>query len=146
MIDVPQLGEEWKPWYPARNRIGLPIEFVPRRIRVRAVHDFSGQFLPADEFLKRPMVRRGSILVFGDDLDLGGPVRKFYLHATSEYDLPLLRIACLDDSERIVDWLGRDYEPTFFDRSEMLAEIGRWNEEEAGCGLHLGICYAGDAA
>lgn len=143
---LPKRGEIWTPWYPSRNRIGLPIEYVPRRILVTGTSDFSNTPLHADYFLQRPMVRRGSILVYGRDLDLAdGVIRKFYLEATSEYDLPLLKIACCDEFGQVVDWIGREYEPTVYDRAEMMATIGEWNRDNAGCGLELGIFY-GEAA
>jgi len=144
MIEVPKVGEIWTPWYPSHNRLGMPIEFVPRRFFVCGILDFSKRFLSIAHFMKRPMVRRGPLLAVVDDEDLLES-RLIYLHATPDNDLPLLKIACLDSDDNVIDWLGRPYEPTFFDRCEMMATIAAWQKQNARCGLHLGIAY-GEAA
>lgn len=143
-LDLLPVGQVSEVWYPARNRFGLPIELVPRNVLVCGYADYSNRFLSVEQFLKRPMVRRGPLLMFVDDLDLLEP-RRLYVHATPDYDLPLLKIAALDDDEQVIDWIGREYEPTFLDRCEMMATIRDWQDENQGCGLHLGIGYGGAA-
>ena len=137
-MKLPKVGKVWTPLYPVRNFLHIPLEYLERRILVEQVLDFSRSGLSIDEFLERPLLRRGSILVIGKDLDLGQR-RKLYFDATPEHDLPLLKLGVVNSDAALLGWLGRPYEPTCFDREELAAEVRHWQERFAGTELRLGV-------
>lgn len=140
-MNLPKIGDEWNAWYPTHNKIGVPLEWVCRRILVTDVCDFSRQPLPVDEFLNRPLLRRGSILICGKDLMLG-KYREFYWDATKGGELPAFRLGLYSPGESLIDWFSDDFEATRYDRQEMYDEVkrfSRWQAEHPHIDLKLGI-------
>lgn len=128
-------GRELLIEYPSHNLLGTPIEYVERRILVKASRDFRDVPIAAAAFVKRPLVRRGSILIFADDLGLGevGRNRKFWFEAirgpgeVSSRELPSYRLGIYDPGRQgeLVDWVSRSFEPTASDRLAMMVAIRR---------------------
>src|SRR5688572_14897873 len=71
--------------YPAHNLFGLPLELVPSRMRVESTRDISAEPIPAAEFYRRPLERRGSLLVIGFDLELNTEA-EFWFEAMEPID------------------------------------------------------------
>lgn len=136
-------GKELRIEYPSHNRLDIPLEYVERRIRIAEVHDHHSQPIAVAGFLTRPLVRRGSILILADDLDLGGPVRKFWLEAIrGAGELPNHQLGLYDPEQptELVDWIGKPFRPTVRDRLRMRDAIERFRQLEAErgpCGLQL---------
>lgn len=141
MTKRPKVGRIWSPLYPVHNSLNVPLEWIKRRILVEQVLDFSRSGLSAEQFLSRPMLRRGSLLVIGTDVDLNVR-RKFYVEATPDNDLPLLRIGAVNDQSTLIGWLGREYEPTILDREEMARQLEHWQFRFAGTEVRLGVFAA----
>jgi len=80
--------------YPAHNRVDLPLEWVFRRVRIVSYRFLAAEPLEAESILRRPGVRRGSVLIVGYDLDIGAE-RKFYLEAIRGYTLPRFRLGLI---------------------------------------------------
>lgn len=142
-----KIGQEFSCWYPSHNKIGVPLEWVRRHILVTDVRDFSPDRLAPADFLERPLLRRGSLLIYGTDLDLGQP-RKLYLDACRGHDLPTFRLGLYFPDDTLIDWIGREYEPTRRDRVAMYEEVqrfGRWLQANPKSEMRLGI-YRGEAA
>lgn len=116
----------WLP-YPTHNRFDVPLEFVPRRLQIREVVDSRLTPVRIDWFLRRPLVRRGSIFIVATDLDLG-EVRKFWPEAQAGQELPSYRLGLYDPScpAELIDWVGRAYRPAEKDRLRMKRAILRF--------------------
>lgn len=142
---LPEIGTVWKPWYPAHNRIDVPIEWVQRRILVEEITDFSKCGLPVDEFLRRPLLRRGAILISGRDLDLKRR-RSLYLEATRDFDLPLQRLGVISEAGTLLGWIGRPYEPTYYDCEAISEQAETWLQKFAGTEIRLGVFRSDIAA
>lgn len=143
----PVVGEVFSHWYPACNKMGIPLEWVRRDTLVRKIIDYSELCITPEMFLKRPLLRRGSILIYGTDVLLNKP-RKFYLEATPDYYLPKMRFGLFGPDDSLVDWIGREYDPTRKDRQKMAEDVQRfqeWIDANPGIDLKLGI-YRGEAA
>lgn len=127
--------------YPTRNRLYLPLEFVERTIEVTGIRDFSRRPLDARHYLRRPLVRRGRILVAGIEPD-SGQVRKFWMEARHRGELPAYRLGLYDPAApgELVDWIGRIFGPTERDRLAMKVVAQRWYQlirERGEIGLRL---------
>lgn len=128
-------GQEIAFDYPSHNILGLPLEYVRRRVRVESTQDVAAEPLEAAAFFRRPLVRRGSLLLFAHDLDLDLP-RKFWVEAMQQVDqpgdaeLPSYRLGLYDpeESDELVDWVGRIFRPTVRDRLVMRDAIVRCEE------------------
>jgi hypothetical protein len=116
--------------YPSHNRLDLPLEYVERSIAIVAVRDFRQEPLDVSDFLSRPMIRRGSILLFADDLGLGyRGRRRFWLEAIRGVaPLPHYRLGVYDPTDPLnsVEWISRPFAPTVRDRRAMVRAIGRF--------------------
>lgn len=152
-MKFPIVGEVFTHWYPACNKMGIPLEWVKRETLVSNIVDFSGGCITAADYLNRPLLRRGSILIYGRDVKIELP-RKFYLEATPDYYLPTLRLGLFNPDDSLVDWIGREYDPTRKDRTKMFEDVQRYQEwiDRNALAMKLGIyrgetnIYRGDAA
>lgn len=142
----PKVGEEFSHWYPACNKMGIPLEWVRRQTLVTEIRDYSTACIEPELFLARPLLRRGAILIYGTDVLLNKP-RKFYLEATPDYYLPTLRLGLFSPDDSLVDWIGREYDPTRSDRAKMFDDVKRYQEwiQANEMNMKLGI-YRGEAA
>jgi hypothetical protein len=137
-------GKEMRIEYPSHNRLDLPLEYVWRHIRVVTVRDYRKIPLSTTGFVSRPLVRRGSILIVANDLELPGePERKFWLEAIrTDGELPCYQLGLYDPEEPddAIDWLGKPFRPRVNDRLRMRDAIKRFYELENArgpCGLKL---------
>lgn len=118
--------------YPVHNRFDLPLEYRPRTVRVASIRKVGREPLSVVSVLKRPLIRRGSILIRGVDLDCG-ELRQFYLEAMRglalETPLPQFRLGLFDPlaPEELVDWIGRPFDATEYDRLVMRRTIEKFN-------------------
>jgi hypothetical protein len=107
----------------------VPLEFVPRRLQIREVVDCRLKPVHIDWFLRRPLVRRGSVLIVANDLDLKA-VRKFWPEARVGCELPSYRLGLYDPScpAELIDWVGRPYRPSAKERLRMRRDILRFKQ------------------
>lgn len=141
----PVVGEVFSDWYPVCNKMGIPLEWVRRSIQVTEVRDYSLAPIDPLQFLERPLLRRGSTLIYGIDLFVDEP-RKFYLEATPNYYLPTLRMGLFAPGDTLVDWIGKEYQPTRKGRSKMFDDVKKrleWLARRPQLNLKLGI-YRGE--
>lgn len=128
--------------YPAHNRFDVPIEFVDRKIQVYGIKDF-GSGLPAKYLIRRPMVRRGRILIVGIDQESQGR-RKFWFESRHGARLLEHRLGLYDPQApgQLVDWVDRIYGPTEQEQVRMRRAALRWMElvrEYGDIGLKLAV-------
>ena len=111
-----------------------------RSITVRNVRDLVRQPLTPDEFLQRPFVMRSRWLVKGYD-NILHQWRQFYLGSSEEFAAPgSLRLALYEPSStKPAELLGREFNPTVFDRKLMIRLIRRWHSRVEG-ELQLRVC------
>lgn len=126
--------------YPAHNRFDVPLEFVDRRIRIYAVKDFAAG-LSARYIIRRPMVRRGRLLLYSIDLETQAR-RKFWYESRHGARLMEYRLGLYDPSApgQLVDWVDRIYGPTPQEQLRMRRAAIRWLElvnEYGDVGLKL---------
>jgi hypothetical protein len=143
----PIVGEVFSHWYPSCNKMGIPLEWVRRETLVTEIRDYSAKAITPEFFLERPLLRRGSTLIYGTDVLLNEP-RKFYLEATPDYYLPTLRLGLFSPDETLVDWIGKEYQATRKDRAKMFEDVKKrmaWLAKRPKLNLQLGI-YRGEAA
>lgn len=131
-------------WYPVRNRFGVPPEFTQRAIVVTRVDFLADIGIQAEWVKQAPLVRRGSWLITGIDIDLAEE-RSFYWEAmhhrrvrdagagkpnrqlsppapTNPFPLPALRLGFHDPAENghgLIDWVERPFSPTRRDRLQL---------------------------
>lgn len=123
-MDDVEPGMELEFWYPARNLIGVPVENVRRRVLVESVRRLDCEPLDASEFLQRPFLRRGRVLVSGIDLDLQVS-RRFYLDACRGMKLPRFRLGIMEREHGLasVEYFGPRFRATVADRKLMADSI-----------------------
>lgn len=146
-MKFPKVGEDFSHWYPACNKLGIPLEWVRRTTFVEAIRNYADQAITPEQFLERPLLRRGAMLIYGRDKLLGEP-RKFYLEATPDFYLPTLKIGLFNPDETLVDWIGTAYKPNRKDRTRMYDEVKKrmeWLARQPQLGLTLGI-FRGEVA
>ncbi len=100
-IDLYEIGREYRINYPAIRLVGYPPAFQPRIVVVRKIRDLLTNPLTAQEFLKRPLLRRGRWLLRCTDQHKRG-FRQFYVDSTKQHwrDCPL-RIGWYDLAEPV---------------------------------------------
>lgn len=103
-------------WYPANNRIDVPVEWVPDRLHVHNVQE--QRIIEIGEFMSQPMARYGCTLLSGVD-SLSQP-RTIYLEALSDRDLPRLRLVLVDSDYSDPEPISEPFEQTPDDRKLML--------------------------
>lgn len=113
--------------YPTHNLIGLPLEFAERTVDVLGVSDFSMKPLDIRWLFKRPMVRRGRVLIDAID-QLTRRKKRFWQEACRGQELPQHRLGLYDPQchGELVDWIGRPYSETRRERLKMLALASLW--------------------
>lgn len=94
MSNITTKGFEF--WYPANNRVGIPIELVPGVLLVDEVKE--QRLIPLAEFLANPMTRYGYTLVSGID-PANNERRTIYLEAAAGRRLPRMRFVLIDPSD-----------------------------------------------
>lgn len=88
---LPQPGSVYSFLYPRHNFHGILSDLEPRRVRVTAVRDLAEQPLDTQTFNLQPLLRRGRLLVVGQDLDKGNAERSFYVDS--------MRSLCLSETD-----------------------------------------------
>lgn len=136
---TPSAGDVWTPWYPARNRIGIPIEWMRRRILVDSIDNYAKVGLPVDEFLARPLLRRGIVLVRGRDLQNGGKARKLYVEATPDFYLPSQRLGVVALDGTLLGWAGRAYRQSKLECERLAEKAVYWRDKLLSTDLRVGI-------
>lgn len=76
---LPQPGSVYSFLYPRHNFHGVVSSLEPRRVLVTAVRDLREAPLDTQTFDLQPLLRRGRLLVFGQDLDRNNAERSFYV-------------------------------------------------------------------
>lgn len=134
MFSIPEIGEVIEFLYPAQNKFGVPLEYRRRIVEIREIHDFRefANPLTLEDFLRRPLIRRGKLLLIGQDLELGQQ-RRFYLEAMRRPDemppaMPLLRLGLTDPEEPAdsPEFFGPAFYPDTFNRRVMLHAVREW--------------------
>jgi hypothetical protein len=125
--------------YPAHNRLDLPLEFVERRIRVAEV--VRGEAIPATWLSAAPLVRYGTTIIRGEDVDLRREC-ELWLEAAQGGELPSLKLGLIDpdDAEEATDWIGKPFRPVAVERMRMRDAVNRFMELETTrgpCGMSL---------
>lgn len=113
--------------YPTHNLLDLPLEFTERTIEVTKVQDFARKPLAVRYLFRRPMVRRGRVLITGID-QLTQQEKRFWREACHDRELPRHRLGLYDPKlpGELADWLGRAYGPTRRERLKMLGLASLW--------------------
>lgn len=75
---MPQVGEVIEFLYPKKNHFGTRAVLRKRRVKVEAVRDLTEEPLELADIVRRPLVRRGMVLVTGIDQEKKER-RSFYL-------------------------------------------------------------------
>lgn len=111
--------------YPVHNSFGLPLEYTWRRVLVTDIRDLDYEPLSAIAIEKRPLVRRGHLLVTGIDKDIVQE-RKYYTAAMRRCQPEALRIVLIDDNEPddSPEPVSRLFMPTAEDRFTMVETLG----------------------
>lgn len=147
-------GQGLQFWYPVHNRFGLPIEYMHRAITVTKIEFLRDTGIPAEWIRANPLVRRGSCLITGFDIDIE-LTRSFYWEAMRRrrvrdagvvkvgrdypappprpFPLPALQLGFRsqgfgDDEPELVDWVSRQFRPTLRDRLRLQREVMRLEE------------------
>lgn len=117
----PSTGFEF--WYPAHNRIDLPIEWVPHRLQVHSIQ--TQHIVDVDEFFRQPMLRYGCTLITGTDQF--SEIRTIYLEAVSDRELPRLRLVLINPEEDDTpEPISELFEQTVDDRQQLLERAGEF--------------------
>lgn len=105
--------------YPAHNSLLLPLEYVPRHVRIIEERSIADRPLSLTAFLKRPFLRRGVWLLTAIE---EGKERKFYRECCKGHREPGLQFVAIDDSEpdEMHEPIGRVFGPTAEERERML--------------------------
>lgn len=127
-----EAGTEIELVYP-RNTHVLHIEASPRLVRsvyVHRVRDLIANPLTPNEYFRRPYVARSRWIILGTE-DIKEPPRQFYLGSADNFRAPgVLQLATYKPgSDRPHQFLYRQFEPTPFDRRELMRAINRSLDE-----------------
>lgn len=131
--------------YPTHNRLDLPDEWLDRRVLVCGIENRWREPLDVNDFLRRPMLRRGATLIVGLDCDLPAKDdqgRRFYFEAIRGEQLPGFQLGLYDPAEPAdsIEFVGRVFWPTLRDRLLMQDAICLFQHKMRGKlrGLKLG--------
>ena len=109
-------------YYPVHNRHDLPLEYTARRVEFTGWCDLKENPLDASDFLWRPFLRRGSLLLIGNDLETGTE-RYFYLEAIRGMILPSWRLGLRENPWEAPELFGGVFRPTLDDQRDLLETI-----------------------
>lgn len=149
-------------WYPTHNRFGVPPEYTQRSIAVTKIQCLRDVGVAAEWIKRQPLVRRGSWLVTGFDVELDEE-RSFYWEAMHHrrvrdsgvgrpnrsippppprrpFPLPGLRLGFHDPSDAghgLIDWMNRPFRPTRRDRLQLRQVLMDLEEATVGQFDHL---------
>lgn len=109
--------------YPSCNRVGVPLEYVPRKIEVVDVRSIVTNPLELWSFLERPFARRSATLIYGRDVEVPGDIRKFYWECRKGGQDAGLRLVLIDPTEPddSPEPITDAYESTIADRRLMVS-------------------------
>lgn len=96
----PIVGSVFEFWYPACNRVGIPLEWVKEQMLVTEIARVN--YVNVDEFLKNPFLRRGPTVIRGIDLSLESKREIMLEAAVLDWiapHQPKLQLALIDPSE-----------------------------------------------
>lgn len=119
--------------YPVHNRLGVPLEYLERRIEVKSVRSIADEPLSLESFLLRPFLRRGVTLIEATE---EGIRRRFYWECRKEGTEAGLQFVLVDEDEEWHEPVGRVYDP---EKSERLAMLEIVRELEVPAGYTLAI-------
>lgn len=118
------IGEMSQPFqYPKENRLGVEVEWTTRVIVPTAIRRLSKKPLSVEAVQKRPHLKRGEVLVYGED-QADKQIKKFYLSAMRGFDSDVqLQLVAMD-------WSHPDDSPEPLGRCFALnpSELGVLNE------------------
>lgn len=132
-------GERVTLHYPTVPLVGVVPDFVPRTFQVRSIRDLVTCPLSVRDYLDRPLINRGRILINGWDLDHKS-YRRFYLASSKEFRREsVLRIGLYDaDQRQPFKVIDRPFAPTRRDRlmlAKRLIRIGQMETENLKIGV-----------
>jgi hypothetical protein len=108
--------------YPVHNRYDVPLEYTRREVEFTGWCDLAANPLDASDFLWRPHLRRGSVMLIGRDVHLNVE-RYFYLEAIQGMHLPSWRLGLRSDPWEEPRLFGPTFRPTLSDQQDMLETI-----------------------
>jgi hypothetical protein len=104
--------------YPSHNRLGVPLEYVRRRVEIIEERNVASEPISLQSFLQRPFLRRGATLLTAIE---DGKRRKFYRECCKGgQDAGLQFVLVDDDDPQEQHKIGRVFAPTVEDRQRML--------------------------
>jgi hypothetical protein len=115
--------------YPTHNFHHLNLEFVRRAVQVERMESFLRSPLSLEALRRRPLIRRGSTMVFGRDL-LADQERSFYLEASRGAFLPGFQLGIydpesLEDSLEVVSCRFKPTERNCWRMLAMMTELAK---------------------
>jgi hypothetical protein len=136
LSQVGKVGQRVTLEYPVCNRVGVPLEFLKRKIEIESVRSIADEPLSLQSFLMRPFLRRGVHLIEGRE---NGERRRFYKECCKDEQDAGLQYVLVDDDEpnEFVEPFSRVFWPTLTDRRIMLATLDSY--EPLPLGFHLAV-------
>lgn len=136
-----QSGDRLTIHYPTTSHVShfSRADRQPRMIRIVSVRDLRQMPLTAEEYLRRPYVRRSRWLIRAIEED--GRWRQFYLGNSAEFSAPSeLRLGLFADGQSTpLDVLGRRFADHPAEMRALSQLILRWQDARLGSGVTLRV-------